>query len=328
MQTNQERLPLFFSVDDHYVPFLLVALKSMMANAKLAYKYQIIILHEGIKEENQKQISELANDQFDIKFVSMKGQLNKVMKGKEAKLRGDYFTFTIFFRLFIADMFAEYDKAVYLDADIIVPGDIGELYQTDIGDNLVGATSDFFIGGNPFLAEYSENSIGVPAADYINSGVLVMNLKQFRSQEFSNEFLYLYNKYHFETVAPDQDYLNAIGQGRIYHLGDEWNAQAGYPQRVVDQPKLVHYNLFNKPWSYAKVAYGDYFWKYAKQIPGSYEAAKAMQAAYSPEQIQADKDNYKGLVKNTQSIIKSGETFKVFYKQNHKPNHGVNYANN
>ena len=51
----------------------------------------------------------------------------------------DYYNMTTYFRFFIAEMFPEYDKAIYLDSDTVVQGDISELYRTELGDCWVGA---------------------------------------------------------------------------------------------------------------------------------------------------------------------------------------------
>ncbi|TXJ87231.1 hypothetical protein FU655_07970 [Lactobacillus delbrueckii] len=39
-------------------------------------------------------------------------------------LRADFFTLSIFYRLFITELFPEYDKAVYIDADTVLNADI------------------------------------------------------------------------------------------------------------------------------------------------------------------------------------------------------------
>lgn len=51
----------------------------------------------------------------------------------ENRLRCDYFTQTIFYRLFISSMFPEYDKAI---SDIVILGDLSELFSIDIHDYL------------------------------------------------------------------------------------------------------------------------------------------------------------------------------------------------
>ena len=112
---------------------------------------------------------------------------------------------------------------------------------------------------------YYENAVGIARDEYINSGVLLMNLKKLREKSFTKHFLNLLNKYHFDTVAPDQDYLNVICHGNILYLEDVWDAMPTEGGKELANPKLIHYNLFQKPWCYDNIGYADYFWKYAKQ---------------------------------------------------------------
>ena len=60
------------------------------------------------------------------------------------------------------------------------------------------------------VARYMEEAVGVSRYEYINSGVLLMNLNKLREKEFDKHFLNLLNTYHFDCIAPDQDYINAI----------------------------------------------------------------------------------------------------------------------
>ena len=51
--------------------------------------------------------------------------------------------------MFIATLFPEYDKAIYLDADLILVGDISELYNTNIEGKLVAAINDKLVSSVP-----------------------------------------------------------------------------------------------------------------------------------------------------------------------------------
>ena len=51
-----------------------------------------------------------------------------------------------------------------------------------------------------------------------------MNARAFRAEHFIDHFMTLLEKYHFDCIAPDQDYLNEIGEGRILHLNPRWDA--------------------------------------------------------------------------------------------------------
>ena len=66
----KEIIPIFFAVDNNYVPFLAVALTSIINNASTFYNYKIHIIQEGITEENMLQLKSLENDNFKIKFYS------------------------------------------------------------------------------------------------------------------------------------------------------------------------------------------------------------------------------------------------------------------
>ena len=50
---------------------------------------------------------------------------------QENRLYSGEFTLTIYFRLFIAELFPELDKAVYIDSDTVINDDIAKLYSVD-----------------------------------------------------------------------------------------------------------------------------------------------------------------------------------------------------
>ena len=194
---------------------------------------------------------------------------------------------TIYFRIFIPDMYPEYDKAIYIDSDIIVPGDISELYDTDMHDNLIGVVTDGSVNDVPELQRYMTESLGLKLGDYFNSGMLLMNMKELRNVHLAEHFLYLLNKYHFDCVAPDQDYLNSMCYGKIEYLDSCWDAMPNRNKPEIENPKIIHYNLFDKPWCYDDIQYQDYFWEYAKQSV-YYDKIKAYKAAYTDKQKEDD----------------------------------------
>ena len=92
---------------------------------------------------------------------------------------------TTYFRLFIASLYPQYNKAIYLDSDIVVLHDVAELFNIDIGNNLVGAVPDDIIQKNEVFQEYVEKVVGVSSyKNYFNAGVLVMNLEELRNFHF------------------------------------------------------------------------------------------------------------------------------------------------
>ncbi|HML36376.1 MAG TPA: glycosyltransferase family 8 protein [Bacillota bacterium] len=312
MNQKKETIPIFFSIDDSYAPFLSVALASIVQNASTEYDYIATVLCEGLSEQNRKRLAGLGADHFEIRFVPMENRLDHISDRIGNRLRADYFTLTIFFRLFIPVMFPEYDKAIYLDSDIVVPGDISELYRTDLGGNLIAAAADHSVVDVPPFANYIENAVGIDKYHYINSGVLLMNLKRLREVGLEQRFLELMNRYHFDCIAPDQDYLNALCRGRIVFLPPHWDAMPTKGKEPMKEPKLVHYNLFEKPWCYEDVQYESHFWKYAGDT-GYLPEIMDVKARYGEKERQSDREHLELMLTRAEEIAAGEVTFRAVF---------------
>ena len=313
MKENKQ-IPIFFTIDNQYAPYASCAITSIIENSSKEYEYKIYILHNGLNEKNIRRLSSLKKENFDIIFREMKEGMELITDRVENRLRCDYFTLTIYFRLFIADIFEEYDKGIYIDSDIVVPGDISELYNYELGDNLIGASTDNSIQGVPQLTKYVEQAVGVNRLQYINSGVLLMNLKKFRDVKFSQKFLTLLNTYHFDSIAPDQDYLNAMCNGKILYLNEEWDAMPAEGKEELKNPKLIHYNLFQKPWCYDNIQYEDFFWKYAKKTD-YYDDILEFKKNYSDEKKKSDMECLGTLVSKGDTLPDNDITFRKMFEQ-------------
>lgn len=302
-------IPVFFSIDNNYAPFLSVALSSAIQNSDPNRRYKAIVLHQELSEEHQRRLQALATEHFQIEFCPMETSLSCITDRMSNRLRCDYFTLTIYFRLFIPAMFPQYDKAIYIDSDIVVTGDLAELYETDIADNYFGACVETSVGDVPELTRYMKEAVGVEHSRYINSGVLLMNLKKLREVKLEEHFLNLLNTYHFDSVAPDQDYLNALCYGKIHYLPQSWNATPNENRPLIKDAKLIHYNLFSKPWCYDHVQYEDEFWHYAQDSDYLKEIL-AHKAAYSHEKKASDRKCMERMVERGLSIVKQDVTFR------------------
>ena len=308
---NKE-IPIFFTIDDGYAPFLAVALNSAIKNSNPERQYKAIVLHQGLNENNIAKLKALETDNFTVELTPMKANFEALDDRMSNRLRCDYFTLTIYFRLFIPAMFPQYDKGIYIDSDVVLTDDVAKLYDIDIGDNLIGACNDLSIADIPPLVAYTENAVGVKKHEYINSGVLLMNLKKMNECDLEGHFLDLLNTYHFDSIAPDQDYINAMCNGKIYYLDESWDAMPNDAKPPLAKTNLIHYNLFSKPWCYDGIQYADEFWKYAEDS-GYIDEIKAYKAAYSDDKKKADSDCLELLVRRGMEIPENEVTFKKMH---------------
>lgn len=312
----QNTIPIFFTIDDSYAPFLAAALASAIDHASSARIYRAIVLYRDLNDENRRRLGALARDKdnFKIDILPMCDGLDAITDRMSNRLRCDYFTLTIYFRLFIPAMFPEYNKGIYIDSDVILNADIAELYDIELDGSLIGACADRSVSDVPELAGYMENAVGVDRNSYINSGVLLMNLEKLRAAELDRHFLSLLNEYHFDCIAPDQDYLNAMCNGSIRYLDERWDVMPNDRRPALDDAKLIHYNLFSKPWCYDNIQYEDYFWKYADTCGYLHEITEYKQN-YSDEQKRSDAACFELLLRRGKEIAASTPTFKSEYEK-------------
>ncbi len=292
MYNLSETIPIFFAVDNEYTPFLAVAMQSLIDNSSDKYLYSIKILHTDMSIENQNKISKYQRENVKIEFVDLNYYIEKV---KDKLYTRDYYTKTTYFRLFIPELYPQYDKVLYLDSDIVILADIAELYNTNMGTNLVAAAPDDIIQFNKVFQDYAEKVVGVSDYHhYFNAGVLLMNLDQMRKFKFQEKFLYLLSTVKF-SVAQDQDYLNRLCKGRVTLVSRAWDRMPIPTDEIkTEDIKLLHFNFACKPWHFEDVLYKEFFWEYAKRTE-FYEKIKSIKDNYTEEERFRDRKSEESL---------------------------------
>ena len=299
-----KEIPIFFSTDDNYVPYLDVAISSLIANASKKFKYRIIILNTGLNESSIGKISKRECEQFKIDFVDISGDVEKI----KSKLKNVYhFSIVTYYRLFIASLFPQYDKVIYLDCDLVVLGDVSELYHIDLTDNILGACPEEFVQNTKEFREYAKYALGVDPDRYVNAGVLLMNLAEFRKNSIEERFIRLITEHDFDLLDPDQAYLNYLCYNKIHILPNGWNKEP-MPIACEGEKNIVHYALYKKPWQYDDVVDGEYFWSYA-QKSHFYEQILLNKQNFGEVQRAQKEATAREILEHAQRIVASGNTF-------------------
>ncbi len=283
-------IPVFYATDDVYAPMLAVSIRSLLDNADNNYFYNIHVLTSSMGDENREIISSLAGKNSKIFFNDASDRLDRISDSLSVR---DYYSIATYYRLFIANMFPEYDKAIYIDSDTVVSGDISKMFATDMGACLVGAVHDNVMFISVF-GDYVEKVLTVKREKYFNAGILLMDLAKFRSEDIEGAFLKLLSERKF-PVAQDQDYLNILCRDRVYYLGYEWNL-APVEEMAGIKPSIIHFKMALRPWNYDGIMHGELFWKYAKNTP-FYDILRRIKENHSELDTQTDKDVGDGLVR-------------------------------
>lgn len=280
-------IPIFYACDDAFVKYTIVSLSSIIKNASRDHQYKVYVLNTSIGNEMKEKLSELENEQFEINFVDVSDMLSTI--SKELPIR-HYYSKTTYYRFFIAEMFPQYSKAIYIDSDTIVQGDISKLYETDIDDNYIGACHEQAMVQIDAYGTYAERVVGVSRHNFFNAGIMLINCHVFREKQVLKKFIHLLWEYDF-VVTQDEDYLNLICKDHVYWLDQKWNTEL--PENLsykydVKSAHILHYIMANKPWHYHQCRGADIFWEYAKET-SVYDILQAELEAYTDEQREKDR---------------------------------------
>ena len=282
--SEKESIPIFFACDDNFVKFTIVAITSLKANASKEFHYDIHVLYTEMSSDMREKTLALADDDVSIRF----DDVSRFLKAVNYRLHvRDYYSKTTYYRLFIPDIYPEFNKAIYVDSDTVILGDISELYHYDLGDNYVGACNEQAMVQEPVFGEYVEKCVGIDRNKFFNAGVILMNCQKFREKHVLDLFIKLLHEYTF-VVTQDEDYLNVVCKDKVLWIDNAWNVEMfGETKYKPEEFKLIHYIMVSKPWHYEDCRCKEFFWKYAEQT-SVYESIKQDLKNYTDEQRAKD----------------------------------------
>ena len=280
-------IPVVMASSNEYVPFLATLLKSIQINSTPSRNYDIIVFSREIRKDNKRLLHEMLqeNTNFSLRFVDAE----RYLSGRELHT-AMHVTEMTYLRLAMIDILKCYSKAVYLDCDVVVNADIGDLYDTDLNNYMIGAAVDTVMAGwcnckdNPQI-KYNENVVGLKRKfEYFNAGIIVVNIVEFSKYYTSKELMDIAVSNDWKWF--DQDVLNQVCEGKTKIIENEWNvmshqydfdfqmAEFFAPEyiftaykKALENPKAIHYAGRVIPCFVPNVDLAQYFWKYAKQTP-------------------------------------------------------------
>lgn len=251
------------SGNKNYITPMKVMLKSVVINTVTPINVFILIF--DWKEEDKKSFQyTFINDQVHFTFI----EVEQYECLKNFKTNQDI-TIESYFRLFIPKLLpSTINHIIYLDGDIIVEGDIQELWNIPMKDKSIMAVPEMFSGAHFVSSPYALRTykdLKIPKWNrYFNAGVLKINIDKWRNKDITSKIVNYLIEYKDKILWHDQDGLNAVLWDDWEELPYEWNVMTAlfyeedYNRIEIDKetatymmkfPKLIHYtNSEDKPW--------------------------------------------------------------------------------
>ncbi|WP_197064975.1 glycosyltransferase family 8 protein [Leptolyngbya sp. KIOST-1] len=254
------------AADDFFAIPLAVTSFSALKNLSPDRQMILYILDGGISSGNKRKLLEtLDSDRLEVHWVKpTEDQIRKTIY----KCRGSNHPISNYYRLLLpAIVPSQFNKLIYLDSDVVVEGDLAELWDQDIEDQYLLAVADPVhktILSAEHLNPYDLDKKGLTEEHkYLNAGVLVINLEKWREAKIADLVLEFIGN-HPDLPFPDQDAINVILAGKWREISPLWNQMHvvhffatpehnPYDEKLyadlIRKPNIIHYTTRPKPWN-------------------------------------------------------------------------------
>ncbi len=227
------------SCNENWYKYLVVDIYSLLRFTKNVKKIYLLVETEKI---NDIKYLDLIQKKFPVEIELI--NYNNIIKNylvENSPNRGTIFTDFCFARLILADYVKE-DRVIYLDTDAIVRKDISHLWNIDITNYYVCGVRDYGVMADDYLASLQLSG------RYINSGMVLFNLKKIREDKIISQWFNLIN--NKELRYPDQDALNIVCTDHELYLPSMYNFIHNVTVPVFNQAliKVFHYAGEKNAW--------------------------------------------------------------------------------
>ena len=276
-----------FSINNDYVPYLYICLKSLLTHIKPCDKYKACILYTELSDHHQENLLNLQTDNLKIEFINVETIIRKY---KDNFSINNHFTIETYYRFFLPRIFPKLDKVLYLDADTMIMKDISPLFNIDINGYYLGVTHDCEIvrASNFIRTKYSNyfiKTLNIDPSNYFQAGVMLVNLKKMREDNITDKLLDALERIGSPNFV-DQDILNTVCRDKVLFIPQNWNytwhlqfCDSDYLEHLPDyfrtsykeaedDPYIIHFTGNKmKPTNYPNALYASVFWNYAQNTP-------------------------------------------------------------
>lgn len=307
---GEHEVPVVLASDNGYAYPMLVTIASILQSARSNTSYTFyLLISEDFTEENKSLIERVCaeNKKCSYHFIEMRDAYN------DASLSIEHITRATYYRLKLPSLLPNVGKCIYLDVDIVVKNDLSALYRTCIDDKYIAGVRALGYLQSDKKIESKLQELGIESLEqYVNAGVLLMNLAKMRRDNLEETFDNLLER---NFASQDQDIINVACYGKIRLIHFKFNAMTKYPlcsdkaygntkylQKWIEEgewnhgrknPAVIHYADKKKPWNDLSSLYAQDWWEIVSRMPEDIcvkiftnYLSKMVESAYECEQAR------------------------------------------
>ncbi len=299
--------------DENYLLPTIVSAQSLLENISSSEEslYKVHICAVSISPEDQKRFCSLGSGKAEVCIHNIDRQ--KYLKLYENIRQKTYVTLTALLKFELPDILSGIDEALYLDSDVIVNQSLSPIFDCDISDYALAASFDMVL--YRALSNY-EKPLKKPSEFYFNSGVMLLNLKKFRRENYTEKLreakLALSDSDNALNLM-DQNVLNQVLSKECLPFPIRFNCPNQYPAslgvdirdinnlygtdyrdtvELLDDAVVIHYiGRKSKPWAYKNCACRE-LWDYYCDRAGM--DSKALSRITDPDHKRGNLSRYAG----------------------------------
>ncbi len=232
-QKYPTKIPVAFCFDARGCTKAAVTIKSLLMASDKRCDYDIYCVVTSDVDKDMENIIRdvIKGTKSKVHFVVGNHDFDESPRGK--------WPVAMWYRLMLPKLLPNVSRIIYADIDIIFCRDLIDVYELDLGKNVLAA-------------------VPTRTDKYFNSGFLLMDLDKIRKEKIYEKWIKDSKTHQYKN--PDQDVLNYTLIGRVLFLPLRYNFQLSHGSRIfkiyteteLDDLKhnlvVLHYSDYIKPW--------------------------------------------------------------------------------
>jgi len=273
METKRQTIEIFFAVDENFVRHLCVSIASLLYNADENDLLNLYIMNKSLSQTSRENILSLKQiKECTIEFIQVDDKLFD-------SLKSPYYinSSSTFYRYLIPVVKPQIDKALYLDADIVVKESLYDLFNIPMDDCYIAGVEDVHV----LCREVKLKPRFQWSSPYLNAGVLLLNCKKMRENDFTRKCFELSPRLNTQTYfGADQDVLNILCAEQKKIIDIKYNVLSAVfyshkntqysdsqIENAIKSPVIIHYSDKIKPWHFLMNQLAVEYHKYLSLTP-------------------------------------------------------------